>query len=74
MVGTGIAPLQPPQSSHTPGTPPPHPMSAAAMPDGGAREPNSAVGLKSVRQLSLDGHFSGFQTITEVYNLAVAGK
>ena len=32
------------------------------------------VGLKSVRQLTLGAHFSGFQGITEVYNLAVAGK
>ena len=31
------------------------------------------VGLRSVRQLTLDAHFSGSQGITEVYNLPVAG-
>ena len=35
---------------------------------------NSAVGLKSVAQLSLDVHFSGFQTMTEVYNLRNTGN
>ena len=30
---------------------------------------NSAVGLKSVDRLSLDVHISGFQGMTEVYNL-----
>ena len=30
---------------------------------------NSAVGLKSVRQLTLSAYFSGFQGMTEVYNL-----
>ena len=35
---------------------------------------NSAVGLKSVRQLSLCGHFSGFRVMTEVYNLLEAGN
>ena len=32
-----------------------------------------AVGLKSVAQLTLSSHFSGFQGITEVYNLVYAG-
>ena len=32
------------------------------------------VGLISVGQLSLSVHFSGFQGITELYNLAVAGN
>ena len=30
---------------------------------------NMVVGLKSVGQLTLDVHFSGFKGITEVYNL-----
>ena len=33
-----------------------------------------AVGLKSVAQLTLCLQISGFQGITEVYNLALAGK
>ena len=33
-----------------------------------------AVGLISVHQLSLDGHFSGFEGITEVYNLLTVGN
>ena len=32
------------------------------------------VGLISVRQLSLDDQISGFQGITELYNLLVAGN
>ena len=40
--------------------------------DGGATELNSVVGLKSVDQLTLEALFSGFRTITEVYNLATA--
>ena len=35
---------------------------------------NMVVGLKSVVQLSLYAHFSGFQLMTEVYNLATAGN
>ena len=35
---------------------------------------NYAVGLKSVAQLSLSTRFSGFQGITEVYNLVTAGN
>ena len=33
-----------------------------------------AVGLKSVAQLSLDDCFSGFQGMTEVYNLSEIGR
>ena len=32
------------------------------------------VGLKSVEQLSLYVHFSDIGTMTEVYNLAIAGN
>ena len=32
------------------------------------------VGLKSVEQLSLSDRFSGFQGITEVYNLVDIGR
>ena len=34
---------------------------------------NSAVGLRSVEQLSLSAQISGSKGITEVYNLATAG-
>ena len=32
------------------------------------------VGLISVAQLTLDGLFSGFRTMTEVYNLVEIGR
>ena len=35
---------------------------------------NSAVGLKSVAQLTLWVHFSDLRTITEVYNLLEIGN
>ena len=35
---------------------------------------NSAVGLRSVEQLSLVAHISGFQGITEGYNAIIAGN
>ena len=35
---------------------------------------NSAVGLRSVDQLSLSARFSRFGTMTEVYNLSAAGN
>ena len=35
---------------------------------------NMVVGLKTVGQLTLSVHFSGFRGITEVYNLSKAGN
>ena len=35
-------------------------------------QPEVVVGLKSVAQLTLDSQISGFQGITEVYNLRIA--
>ena len=61
----------------TPGTPPPYPHRRHRYTEGSPRQParlNSAVGLKSVHQLSLCVHFSGFLRFTEVYNLSVAGN
>ena len=58
----------PPRVHHTP--PPPTPATRRAAAAGG----KVGVGLKSVAQLSLYTHFSGFQGITEVYNLGVAGN
>ena len=37
-------------------------------------EAKVAVGLISVAQLTLVGHFSGFRGITEAYNLEIAGN
>ena len=45
-------------------------MAPPHMPDG----LNIVVGLKSVAQLTLGVHFSGFQGMTEVYNLYIAGN
>ena len=41
---------------------------------GTAARVNSAVGLKSVDQLSLDGQISDIEGMTEVHNVAVAGN
>ena len=72
MVGTGIA-----LPATLPGTPPrvhPSPYPAAEHVHRRRQREhvpavNMAVGLKSVEQLSLSDHFSGFQGMTEVYNL-----
>ena len=73
----GIAPSQYPPGPHTPGTPLPYPLVAMSGYTGArAWRPanNMVVGLKSVAQLTLEGLFSGFQGITEVYNLATVGR
>ena len=67
-LGTGIVPLPAHPSSH-PGYTPSLPGYTAVMHEAGISGLNSAVGLKSVEQLTLDGHFSDIRTITEVYNL-----
>ena len=69
--GTGIALPTPP--GYTP--PRVHPCTTVTAVHGPGMQSagaNSAVGLKSVHQLSLCGHFSGFSLMTEVYNLATA--
>ena len=71
-VGTGIAP-QAPTQLHYPGyTPPPlHRYMAPSRTRHGVAK--LVVGLRSVAQLTLVVHFSGFRGITEVYNLLTAG-
>ena len=75
-LGTGIVPLPATLPYHHPGYTPPLPRAEHAVctpphrATGGVQE---AVGLKSVAQLSLRPVFSGLWTITEVYNLLVAG-
>ena len=71
--GTGIALPSPPRYPHPGYTPPPYPTARVHL---GVRVSgsNMAVGLKSVAQLSLDELFSGFQGITEVYNLLDIGR
>ena len=73
----GIVPLPAPQSYHHPGYTPPHHMLTPGLitvPHVHVPEVNSAVGLKSVDQVSLSLHFSGFQGFTEVYNLVEIHK
>ena len=73
----GIAPSQ-----HPPGTHPvPHPgytpcTTVTAVHGLGmlSRRGNMVVGLISVHQLTLVVHFSGFQVMTEVYNLSKIGR
>ena len=76
-VVPGIVPLQPtliPIPRVHPPTRLPVTMSAATAPAAVCGQRNMVVGLILVGQLSLGAHFSGFHTITEVYNLSVAGK
>ena len=78
--GTGIALPDPTQPYRTPGTPlPPGYTSppdwySAAVGYGAVPQCNMAVGLKSVAQLSLYVRFSGFQGMTEGYNLSEIGR
>ena len=67
-VVPGIAPSRPTLIPTTPGTPSPA-SSTATRVHGDSRGLEDAVGLKSVAQLSLGTHFSGFKGMTEVYNL-----
>ena len=72
-MGTGIAPSR----THpvpTPGTPPLAPSWHVSVLSGQCGQLNVVVGLRSVDQLSLDRHFSGFQGMTEGYNLGLAGN
>ena len=74
-MGTRYSPpSHPPGYPTTPGTPPPGYTSEQVLYTAGVRaavysQLNMAVGLKSVAQLSLSIHFSGFEGMTEVYNL-----
>ena len=69
-------------SRHPPSSPPPrvHPCpteqcrTAVEPWYGGAARLNSVVGLNSVDQLSLSVRFSGFEGMTEVYNLLKVGR
>ena len=72
LAGYRYSPPQvPTRPIPTPGTPPPP---CHRCTDVGVRteQRNSAVGLRSVAQLTLYVYFSGFLGMTEVYNLAVA--
>ena len=73
-MGYRYSPSRPPTGPHTPGTPSQHPPARCHCRTGMSQEPNSAVGLYSVDQLSLYAHFSGFWGMTEAYNLAIAGN
>ena len=47
----------------------PYPATTAAVPELSAVPKKQVVGLKSVAQLTLGAYISGFEGITEVYNL-----
>ena len=72
-VGTGIA-LPATLPVPHPGYTLPHRCPSMMYNRGARDQRNSAVGLKSVDQLTLSVHFSGFQTMTEVYNLLRIGR
>ena len=70
---TRYSPPRHPPSHTPPGTTPGTPLPAlpsCTMVTAVLPLSNMAVGLKSVGQLSLDARFSGFQGMTEVYNLS----
>ena len=71
-LGTGIALPTPPSPPLPRVHPSPHPP-AATVAYSVYSGCNSGVGLKSVAQLTLDAYFSGFLSMTEVYNLLIAG-
>ena len=73
LLGTGIVlpPTHPVPT--TPGTP--SPPSKSAGPSAVVSQlVNSAVGLKSVGQLSLRAQISDIRVMTEVYNLVYIGR
>ena len=75
----GLAGYRYSPSRPTPPSPPPRvhlPLPHYRCTDVGCRteQSNSAVGLKSVAQLTVDGHFSRFKGMTEVYNLSETGN
>ena len=72
-LGTGIALPRTHPVPPTPGTPP-LPAPAATVAYSVYSGLLMAVGLISVAQLSLYGHFSEIRTITEVYNLLEIGN
>ena len=72
-LGTGIAPQAPTQLP-PPRVHPHQPQYTPAAQRGQSARLNSAVGLRTVDQLSLSVHFSGSKGITEVYNLVLAGN
>ena len=76
-VVPGIVPLQDHPARTTPGTPPlpaRHPVLMRAVTAVPYTRLNSAMGLKSVQQLTLSDQISGFQGLTEVYNLINIGR
>ena len=72
--GYRYAPSQPPPVPPTPGTPSPYPTPSTHPSWPSSTLYNMAVGLKSVAQLTSRALFSGFQGITEVYNVVDAGN
>ena len=72
-LGTGIAPLRDPPSPH-PGYTPPHATRQQCTREQLHPGLKEAVGLKSVDQLTLCVVFSGFEGMTEVYNLIRIGR
>ena len=76
-MGYRYSPPWYPPGLHHPGYTPAlrtSPASARVPAAGSARGLNEVVGLKSVGQLSLYVLISGFQGITEVYNLTEIGR
>ena len=74
LGGYRVVPLPDHPSSPPPRVHPPHRHPTLATRRAAAAGLNSAVGLRSVAQLTLVGHFSGSRGMTEVYNLVVAGN
>ena len=81
MEGAWVVPRYSPPGHPSPPTTPGTPLPPAdvqtrmsAVPHGQYPESNMVVGLISVGQLTWRSLFSGFWTITEVYNLTKIGR
>ena len=73
-MGTRYSPSRTHPHPTTPGTPSHGGPGILRVPHGQSREHKVAVGLISVDQLSLYAQISGFQGMTEGYNLVTAGN
>ena len=73
-LGTGIAPLPAPPSSHHPGYTLPAPLLMHAVTQRSVHRAKVVVGLISVDQLTLRLRISDIEGMTEVYNLLRIGR
>ena len=74
LLGTRYSPSPAHPHPHHPGYTPTAGIVYMVYGYGSAARLKGGVGLRSVDQLTLDAHISGFRGITEGYNLVIAGN